>query len=313
MAMSDLTQNLVEEVLLRVPLTSLRAVRSTCKNWNTLSKNQSFTKKHLAKAKAATKQEFPAIMILDFKVYLMSFDLRGIHKDVDGNYVESSIKREAVYCYASPKDIIRGLWFGTLVVDKQGSYHEKENYAFGYEMKNQSRPSYKILRFLDTQDTIVNNKLFDGFEIYNLDSNSWKSFNTTLGWNIPYYQRGVSLKGNTYWFGKSKYSGGGCCLISFDFTTERFVPGLQIPISRVAEDTVTLSSVRDEQLAVLFQRRDSLHMEIWITTEIEPKEVWWGSKLFLTVNIKPLTCYQFPFERGSFFVDEEKKVAVIFG
>ncbi|XP_023641317.1 putative F-box protein At3g17620 [Capsella rubella] len=83
-----------------------------------------------------------------------------------------------------------------------------------------------------------------------------------------------------------------------------------MPIYPVAEDTVSLSSVRDEQLAVLFQRRGSSHMEIWITEEIEPREVCWRSKLFVAVNINPLTCFQF---HGSFFVDEGKKVAVIFG
>ncbi|CAH8261111.1 unnamed protein product [Arabidopsis lyrata] len=38
--MSDLTQDLVEEILCRVPITSLGAVRSTCKGWNALSKER---------------------------------------------------------------------------------------------------------------------------------------------------------------------------------------------------------------------------------------------------------------------------------
>ncbi|XP_020886646.1 F-box/kelch-repeat protein At3g16740 [Arabidopsis lyrata subsp. lyrata] len=220
MAMSDVTQDLVEDVISRVPLTSRRSVRSTCKNWNTLSKNLSFRKINLAKARAETKQEFPAIMILEYKVYLMSFDLRGIHNDDED--VESSIKREAVCCYASPKNLIRGLWFGTL--EPRDYYHNEDNYALGYEMKNKScRPSHKILRFLDTYDMRVNKRLYE-FEIYNLDSNSWKILNVTRVGKIPYYQRGVSLKGNTYWFVQSKYPGGGCCccLLCFDFTTERF-------------------------------------------------------------------------------------------
>ncbi|XP_019084585.1 PREDICTED: ABC transporter E family member 1-like, partial [Camelina sativa] len=47
MSMSDLPRDLVEEILSRVPVTSTRAVRLTCKKWNTLSKDESFTKKHL--------------------------------------------------------------------------------------------------------------------------------------------------------------------------------------------------------------------------------------------------------------------------
>ncbi|CAH8260758.1 unnamed protein product [Arabidopsis lyrata] len=335
MAMSDLTQDLVEEVILRVPLTSHKAVRSTCKNWNTLSKNlMSLKGINLAKARAATKQEFLAIVIMDFKVYLMSFDLRGLHNDND---VELSIKREGklislndtegvrvsrvLHCSGlllcitkeyNPRLVVWNPCSGqTRWIEPRGSYHKKNNYALGYEMKNKSCRSYKILRYLDAYDISVR-ILYCEFQIYNFDSNSWKAVQATPRWNIHYYQRGVSLKGNTYWFAQSTNLGGYSFLLCFDFTAERFGPPLPMPIFHVVEDTVTLSSVRDEQLAVLFKRRGALHMEIWITYEIGPREVSWRSKLFLAVNIKPFT-YRYPREHGSFFVDEEKKVAVVFG
>ncbi|KAF2579039.1 hypothetical protein F2Q68_00003536, partial [Brassica cretica] len=73
---------------------------------------------------------------------------------------------------------------------------------------------------------------------------------------------------------------------------------LPLPFEPFDEDTVILSSVREEQLAVLFQRWDSLELEIWVTTKIEPESVTWNTKFLLTA--------------ASFFIDEEKKVAVIF-
>lgn len=54
---SDLPRDLTEEVLSRIPVTSMRAVRFTCKKWNTLSKDRSFTKKHLRGARAAAKKK----------------------------------------------------------------------------------------------------------------------------------------------------------------------------------------------------------------------------------------------------------------
>ncbi|KAL1223698.1 putative F-box protein [Cardamine amara subsp. amara] len=51
-------------------------------------------------------------------------------------------------------------------------------------------------------------------------------------------------------------------------------------------------------------------MEIWITTRIEPKKVSWS--MFLSVDMKPLTYCKFPFQDKSFFVDEEKKIVLIF-
>ncbi|CDY56262.1 BnaCnng30030D [Brassica napus] len=42
--------DLMEEILSRVPVKSIGAVRSTCRNWNALSKDQSFVNKHIDKA-----------------------------------------------------------------------------------------------------------------------------------------------------------------------------------------------------------------------------------------------------------------------
>lgn len=79
---SDLPRDLAEEVLSRVPVTSLRAVRFTCKKWNTLTKHRSFTKKLVCQAKAEPKKkqakEFYAIMTMNYKVYLMSVNLDEI-------------------------------------------------------------------------------------------------------------------------------------------------------------------------------------------------------------------------------------------
>ncbi|KAL0652410.1 hypothetical protein Bca4012_095101 [Brassica carinata] len=48
--MSDLPQDLVDEILSRVPATSLKRLRSTCKRWNALFKDRVFTEKHFHKA-----------------------------------------------------------------------------------------------------------------------------------------------------------------------------------------------------------------------------------------------------------------------
>ncbi|CAH8273589.1 unnamed protein product [Arabidopsis lyrata] len=45
--MSDLPRDMTEEVLSRLPVTSLREVRSTCKKWNTLNqKSKLFKEAH---------------------------------------------------------------------------------------------------------------------------------------------------------------------------------------------------------------------------------------------------------------------------
>jgi len=50
MTMPDLPPDLVEEILSRVPATSVKKLRSTCTQWNAIFKDERFTEKHFSKA-----------------------------------------------------------------------------------------------------------------------------------------------------------------------------------------------------------------------------------------------------------------------
>ncbi|XP_010431648.1 PREDICTED: putative F-box protein At2g11200 [Camelina sativa] len=175
-ALSDLPLDMVEEVISKVPLTSLRAVRTTCKNWNGLFKHRrSFTKKHIRKSRAATKKrEFMAIMRSNASVDLMSFNFRGLDNDDD---VETFINRKAKFVSLNDGDGVddiysvshcRGLLLCSCsTTGKKNSRlmvlnpyrgqtrwiepidHEcyMDSYALGYEKKKtNSRRCHKILR-----------------------------------------------------------------------------------------------------------------------------------------------------------------------
>lgn len=72
MMLSNLPKALVEETLSRVPLESMRAVRLTCKEWNTLLKSQRFTTTHIGKVAAEEARELWMIVMMDYNVYLTS-------------------------------------------------------------------------------------------------------------------------------------------------------------------------------------------------------------------------------------------------
>ncbi|XP_010422348.1 PREDICTED: F-box protein At3g19880-like [Camelina sativa] len=77
---------------------------------------------------------------------------------------------------------------------------------------------------------------------------------------------------------------------------------------------VTLSCVREEQLAVLFGRcRGRYEVEIWITTKIESNALLWSK--FFKVAIQPVCRSYFlsEFKAQSFFIDKEKKTALVSG
>ncbi|CAN6812511.1 unnamed protein product [Brassica oleracea] len=283
--MSNLPRDLAEEVLSKVPLTSLRKVRSTCKEWKTLSKRRSFAKKHLGQASVGAASH-KVVMMMDLRIYLMSINLNNKND-------ESCIKHEGQTRFIESTFAFRNWW--------------NYSYALGYE-KSSSR-KHKVLRFITVTD-------FVECKIYDLSSDSWRFLDPPGGWRVGHYDRGLSLKGNTYWFANKKRSdksdGDRSFLVCFDFTRERFGPPLPLPFEPFDEETVSLSSVREEQLAVLFQRWDSLELEIWVTTKIEPESVTWNTKVFLQVNMSLQFQFQFLLTAASFFIDEEKKVAVVF-
>ncbi|KAL0899805.1 hypothetical protein Bca101_083766 [Brassica carinata] len=283
---SDLPRDVTEEVLSRLEVTSLGGVRSTCKKWNSLTKDDDFIKKHLGK----NQKELQVVMLLEYKVYLMSVDLLTPpyierigklvslnHKDpapaADGVEILTSFTATVVYCYASPKAL--SLLFGTLIVGRQGG----------------SNP--EILR---------------------------TNFTGTLS---DTRRRLIALfLGNTYWFAEEKLVGVAPgteisdlrdFLLCFDFTKERFGRHLPLPFHSFG-DIVTLSSVGEEKLAVLFQKQGlpPYTVKIWISSKIEPNAVLSWNNLFLTVDMNPLTGFLFLDNGGSFFVDEEEEeVAVV--
>ncbi|XP_010489892.2 PREDICTED: F-box protein At3g17320-like [Camelina sativa] len=356
---SDLPRDLADEVLSRLPVTSLRAIRFTCKKWNTLTKRRSFTKKQIgweqAEAKKKQEKELEAIMIMNDRVYLMSVNPDGIHKDDDN--VESSIKQKGklislnggdqvvisqVYhcdglllCITNDNNNSRlVVWnpyfWQTRLIEPRESYHKWDNYALGYGIKKSScNRSNIILRYLDAFEDMSEMSVepptrICQFEIYHFDSNSWMVIEDIPDWNISHFSRGVSLKGMTYWFAQERIlpleeeieeipgeipelREIPSFLLCFDFTTEKFGSLLPLPFQPRFNDTVTLSTIREEKLTVLYHRWDTAWTGIWISNKIEPNAVSWSS-LFLPIGrIRPFEPIS-----ATFFVDEEKKLAVIF-
>ncbi|XP_013639816.1 PREDICTED: putative F-box protein At3g19560 [Brassica oleracea var. oleracea] len=317
---SDLSQDLIEEILSRVQLTS--RVRSTCKQWNGLYKDESFTKKHLGKAANDTM----LIMVCDSRVFLASVDLQGLRKQKRG-FVELSTKpigqlnqitvSDHVYhwdglLFCLPRiglPVVCNPYLGQVRQIKprkklniSGSY----KYCVGYDNSN----NHKILRFLNHFRTVE-------CDIYDLKSDSWRALEVTPDWIMEdYYQMGLTLKGNTYIVAQNRKAEMRDFLICFDFTSERFRHCLDLqsysnsyPRNR---DSVILSAVREEQLAVLIHRVDAYEIEIRITTNIEADDVTWTR--FLKFDVKPLessAAFWMFLRHGIFFVDEQKKVALI--
>nr|VDD43411.1 unnamed protein product [Brassica oleracea] len=239
---SDLPVNLVEEILSKVPLKSMRAVRLTCKRWEGLWKSRSFSKMHIDKIRSG---ESLMIAKMDYHLYLMRIVVNEDPIIVVPRSIESPYShRRPDRCPAAGWN-----WF---------------TYALGYEDKGSTCRGYKLLSTWKTLDITPNSPRI-----------------------LPSHRGGVSLKGNTYWLASQRNAGQYVLddhIICFDFTSEN---KLALSLSRINEAS-------------------QLEFEIWVSTKIEAEKVSWTK--FLTVEtemeLHPL------FNCGSFFIDEEKKVAM---
>ncbi|KAJ4869963.1 putative F-box protein [Raphanus sativus] len=325
---STLPQELVEEILSRVPVTSLRSLRSTCKGWfhQALFKDPRFIKKHFDKTR-----QYHALM-LNHKVCSV-ISIHGANCDaetifgVDGltvvdlhdNVTKAFHHCDGLLLCTHPKSnmlVVRNPFSGkTRWIQQQKPYYNSA-YAMGYD-KNELCHNYKILRlpcYYDHGKPESWKKLdvttLEGdlrLEIYEFGSNSWRSLDavTTQAFLQPC---GVSLKGDTYWL-SSNHKVFDYSLLSFDFSKES-LQRLCVPSSLYEpcdSDTMALSVVREEHLLLLYQSKKTLLVEIWITDEIETTFASWC--MFLIVDLKPHV--HFIWNPMSFFITDMEKEVVL--
>ncbi|CAH8268020.1 unnamed protein product [Arabidopsis lyrata] len=333
---SDLSDDLVGEIFSRVPFTSLSAVRSTCKKWNALSKS------HIVGKKSASRNQFLEFMVTDSRVCSLRLDLQGIRNDDEEDYVDSSMKQISIpnnddqveisqvyhcdgllLCIAKNNSslMVWNPYLGqTKWIRPRNTFHRADSFALGYD----NNRNHKILRFLYDAER---NRTGQGWviDVYDFSSDSWRVLDVNADWDELFYQSGVSLKGNSYFFAREVTTEAEVgkedllvteiedYLLCFDVTTERFGPRLSLPFNHPSPifEYLTLSWARDDKLAVLYSHYDTSEIyEIWISTKIEPNAVSWST--FLTVDKSLINGFSTFYDPMSFFIDEEKKVAVFF-
>ncbi|KAF8082816.1 hypothetical protein N665_0807s0025, partial [Sinapis alba] len=251
---SDLPVNLVEEILSKVPLKSMRAVRLTCKEWEALSKSRNFSKMHIDKLRAVKEGESMIITMMDYNLYLMRVVLAcNVDPFIECKgkltCLDKQIKISQVFhcdglllCVLKDdytKVIVWNPYLGQTRSIEESRYYSlrpdgwnKFTYALGYEDKGSSCRGYKLLRFIDKYYNAPIEQ-FLWYEIYDFDSATWKTLDVTPHWRILFsHETGVSLKGNTYWPALQRNMEEDVLdnhIICFDFTSESFGPLLRLP------------------------------------------------------------------------------------
>ncbi|KAG7611459.1 F-box domain [Arabidopsis suecica] len=279
---TNLRRHLIEEIISRVPLRSMKAVRLTCKSWNNISKSEIFTKMQIDKA---TTREGKTMMIsvMPHNLSLMSVAVDDVDPSVEFKGQLSFLCNQVnihkvIHCEGL---LLCFLKDHTRVV----VWNPYSGQTRWIKLRNPHPPS----------------------------PSQWDWFKYALGYedkgscrSVKFLSCGVFLKGNAYWpIEKSSSEANIDHIICFDFTRESFGPPLPLPFGATDRgySYVNLSCVKEEKLAVFFQNYFSYEyeFEIWVTTKIEAEMVSWSK--FLRMDLGPNI--DIPI---TFFIDEEKKV-----
>ncbi|WZZ67385.1 LOW QUALITY PROTEIN: hypothetical protein YC2023_078755 [Brassica napus] len=294
--MLDLPDDLLDEIFSRVPLDSTTAVRSTCKAWSesrmiVMMDHNVYLTSVVVNENASTKRLGKLTCLTHEQVKISEV----FHCDGLLLFILKDDKRLVVWnpCLGETRWIEKG---------RHANVRAKYKYAFGYKVrkkKGESFRRYKILRF--TLLTVLDSP---SYETYDFGSSSWthQGYNAFKGIN-EFCDRGVSLKGNPYWCAIDSW-GQISRTVCFDFASVGFGGHQDLPfrVPYQFQHLVRLSCVRDEKLTVLVQSRE---------TFIYGSRIRLMNKKCRGASSGPLT--GLIRTDGGFFVEEEKKLAMVFG
>ncbi|EOA32582.1 hypothetical protein CARUB_v10015872mg [Capsella rubella] len=335
-AIPGLLNDLVDEILCRVPATSLKRLRSTCKRWNRLFKDDKrFASEHCDKA----AKEFLFLMLTEkYSISPLSVNYLP-HGDGDGlpsvevkselilpyRHSNSQFKiAEVFHCdglllcthHGLPphgSDIV--VWnplTGQIRWIETGSRLKGTNefvlgYCYNQDKKNMPcTKSFKILYF----DPL--GEITEIYELNSSDSDPWRRIRDgelTAGWNTYVAEDAVSSKGNYYYIAKEKSKPHlGLSLLKFDFSTEKSSVCVPLPYPFPSYEILSVSSVGGEKLALFLQPNPTYKSEIWVTSKIDDdstKVVSWSKVLAFDLSPDLQITSQV-----KFVLDEDKKVVL---
>ncbi|KAL0710766.1 hypothetical protein Bca4012_017744 [Brassica carinata] len=278
MMISDLPTDLLEEILCRVPATTLCRLRSTCGRWNSLVKDQRFTEKQFRKA----PKQFQVLMLKEHRICPMSVNLRVAPPSI---VVKGAV---GLHCNLEQVDITQVLHCGGLLLcftnhNRLVVWNPCLGETRWIQHKTKSYHSYKILRC--REDYQLNNTS----EIYEFSSDSWTVRDDLALDCRLILPNQVSSQGNTFWLAVDRVFKNRKFVLGFDFTTETF-KRFSLPLEKPAY-IMSLSVVREEQLSVLsMQCVVSNKMQVWVSDKIDNEAVVLSWSKSFKVDFQAIDC-----------------------
>ncbi|XP_050210499.1 F-box/kelch-repeat protein At3g23880-like [Mercurialis annua] len=259
--MSDyFSEELVVEILKRLPVKSLLKFTSVCKSWYSLITNPNFISLHLAHTTHANKSYISSYYPSESYAYYRKQEF-VLHSDIDSFSEFEKLELSSFYMCNSYFEIVGScnglvclsdeinnrliLWNPAIrefiTISLKGYCDQFAIIGFGFDSKNNA---YKIVK--------ISNDLGDGqplVEIFELSSNAWKTILVkNLDYSICNSGSCTYLNGAAHWFAL-KYNVWEITIALFDLSNEAFEE-LRLPEA--------LADLMDTKLVTLTVCRQSL-------------------------------------------------------
>ncbi|KAF8781048.1 hypothetical protein HU200_001020 [Digitaria exilis] len=211
---SCLPEEMLEQILVRLPASTLLRCRRVCKKWNSIIRDPQFIMAHLQQAprcpliffprESRSKKLYPSEAIL--------FDEDWAPSNWNASVIE-------------PDDLLSASCNGLVCLYSDKTTIKIANVATG-EFLHLAKPvtkEYKVIRFpCERRSFPVGNVNF--IQVYTLGDDKWRNVRSPKAQILDYEIRPgvINVGGAMYWLVDDKESSWGCTVVSFDLNEEHF-------------------------------------------------------------------------------------------
>lgn len=296
MASSNIPEDLIIEILKRLPVKSIVRLRCACKAWRALTRSSNFIKIHLKFNRTTVRNDRLFVKHWDEAVSTTIFSLfptelqDGLPLNLNLQFQSEDISRsiidiaycDGVFCVTNHTCLI-ALWnpatreFKNLPflphimsIDETVTM---SRIGFGFDYKKTN--NYKVVVLAKCRNT-EKRKLVAGAHVYSLRRNSWRMVNAVVPWIVCQKDYAIYTNGFLHW-STTAYSPS---VVSFDLGEESFQE-TPMPDFPVLEERnvffVNLESLNGLVAAIyssILFSESSTYFEVWVMKECGVKESW---------------------------------------
>lgn len=302
--MSDyLSEDLIQEILYKLPIKSLLRCTSLCKSWNSLIKSPTFIFKHLQHTISSTDRQNLFLLRLCSREREEQYSLRLDNQDFNEHmqlhfpfkssesYFHVIGSSNGLICLANIfRSLIVSFILWNPLIHKYMIVKPRilgpvySFVGFGYDSRAND---YKLIRMVSFQKSKFRSENFPEIALYSLNEGSWRGIPQTgpLRYDTDQRVSSAFVNGVVHWiaYRADQHEGVSNVVLGFDMSDEIFLEiALPSCLANVRPSCMSLMVYKESSISVCQASfLSSVQFHIWVMKEYGVVESW--TKLVLTL------------------------------